>query len=75
MNAWVVVKDLKPGQTYTIYRYNDHNNYPNDSNFEDSKYDSKFTFVAKYSMYKYKPDDIMSNSEAYFAAVMGKSET
>ena len=46
MEAYIVVKDLTPGTKYIIYRYNDHTNFPTDSNFKNSKYDQKHIFVA-----------------------------
>jgi len=69
MDGWLVVNDLTPGQEYVVYRYNDHANYPTDSNFHESKFDSKHEFKAEKEMYKFKTDQIMSDSEAYFVAV------
>jgi hypothetical protein len=69
MEGWLVVNDLIPGKEYVVYRYNDHANYPTDSNFHESKFDSKHVFKAEKKIYKYKTEQIMSDSEAYFVAV------
>jgi hypothetical protein len=69
MEGWLVVNDLTPGTEYVVYRYNDHANFPTDSNFHGSKFDSKHVFKAEKKIYKYKTEQIMSDSEAYFVAV------
>lgn len=69
MEGWLVVNDLTPGKEYVVYRWNDKDNYPTDSNFEGSKYDSKHVFKATKDIYKYKTESIMSDTEAYFVAV------
>jgi hypothetical protein len=69
MDAWLVVNDVTPGQEYVVYRYNDHANYPTDSNFHESKFDSKYEFKALNEEYKFKTDQIMSDTEAYFVTV------
>lgn len=69
MEGWLVVNGLDHGKKYVIFRFNDKNNWPSDSNFEEAKYDSKHTFTATKEMYKFKTDSIMSDSEAYFVAV------
>jgi hypothetical protein len=61
MDGWLVVNDLIPGKEYVVYRYNDKVNYPTDSNFHDSKFDSKHVFTAEKKIYKYKTDQIMSD--------------
>jgi len=73
MEGTLVVNDLTPGTEYVVYRYNDHANFPTDSNFDGSKADSKHVFKATDKTYKYNTDQIMSDSEAYFVAVPMKS--
>jgi hypothetical protein len=69
MEGWLLVNDVIPKKKYVVFRFNNKDNWPSDSNFEEAKYDSKHEFTALKEIYKYKTDPIMSNSEAYFVAV------
>lgn len=69
LKGWLYIHDTVPGKKYVVYRFNNKDNLPTDSSFEDAKFDSKHEFTALKTAWKYQTDDIMSDSEAYFVCL------
>ena len=75
MEGWLTTYDTIPNYQYIIYRYNNKDNYPTDSDFANSKFDSKMIFKAYGTDHKHKVENILSDGEAYFAVCILKKDT
>ena len=72
LSASLYISNVEKYKSYNIYMFDDHVQFPTDSDFENASYKSRFSFVGNDDneeyIFKY-PYTIMSDQMAYFAVV------